>query len=120
MAKSEFVSNRYYTIAAKSTGRVLEVADFDLENAAQSSCGTAPRGESQQWKILDAGDGFYKLICRHSEKAIDITVGRHAGRAHGSTSGILSAQTTSCGRSSRPVTAITRSSPKSAESVWTS
>lgn len=56
MAKFEFVPNRYYTIAAKATGHVLEVADFDLENGGVIQLWDDVGTESQQWKIVAVED----------------------------------------------------------------
>ena len=59
MAKSEFVSNRYYNHRGQEHRPCLEVADFDLENGGAIQLWDNAEGESQQWKILDAGDGFH-------------------------------------------------------------
>ncbi|MEG1932757.1 MAG: RICIN domain-containing protein, partial [Pygmaiobacter sp.] len=69
--KANIVANKYYSILAKESGKALEVGDFNLENGGSVQIWDNAFAESQQWKIVEVEDGFYKIICRHSEKALD-------------------------------------------------
>ena len=60
MAKFEFVPNRYYTIAAKATGHVLEVGDSSLY--LLSDLGRAVTGE-----VLHVDSGYHTV----GMKAVD-------------------------------------------------
>ena len=79
-AKSNIVSNRYYKITAKQSGKVIEVEDFSQENGAVIQLWEDIGADSQQWKIVQMAGNDYKIVCKNSGKVMDtVTAGTENG-----------------------------------------
>ena len=104
MNEKKPVSNVCYQIAAKN-GRVLEVADFNTASGAAVQLWDNVKEDSQIWLLVEVAEGLYQLVPR---------------TAHGCTSGIISARTTSSGRWSRRRTAAGRYAPSCLAGCWIS
>ena len=113
MNEKKPVSNVCYQIAAKN-GRVLEVADFNTASGAAVQLWDNVKEDSQIWLLVEVAEGLYKLENKLTGKVL---VPR---TAHGCTSGIISARTTSSGRWSRRRTAAGRCAPSCLAGCWIS
>ena len=64
----------YYTIAAPN-GKVLEVANYNMENGAAIQLWDYAGHPWQQWTFVEAGEGEYRIQNRFTGKMIDLVVG---------------------------------------------
>ncbi|MFV0591010.1 MAG: RICIN domain-containing protein [Draconibacterium sp.] len=68
-AKSEAVeSGKTYVVVNRNSGKVLEVAEQSIDDGANIQQGEYESAESQQWKTIDAGEGYFKLVSLMSGK----------------------------------------------------
>lgn len=74
--KSEISADRYYTIVAKQSGKVLQ-ADEDGMVRIYHANGQ----EEQQWRFEPAGE-FYKIISKHTGQLLDIILAGSENGAH--------------------------------------
>ena len=77
IAQTVITAGKYYTINA-ANGKVVEVADYNIENGAKVQLWDDANAEWQQWGFVAAGDGVYRvknrftgspLRCSHSESS---------------------------------------------------
>lgn len=66
-------TNAYYTIRAKHSGKLLDVAGASSDNDANVHQWESWGSENQQWKFENAGDGYYFVKARHSGKVLDVS-----------------------------------------------
>ncbi len=64
-------ANTVYQIAA-ADGRVLEVADFSVENGASVQLWENANIDSQKWLLAEVGEGVYKLENKLTGKVLDV------------------------------------------------
>ncbi|SNR52383.1 RICIN domain-containing protein [Hymenobacter mucosus] len=60
----------YYRLLVQGSSKVMEVLGSSTSNGAAMDLWNYYSGNNQLWKIEDAGDGYYKLIAKHSHKAL--------------------------------------------------
>ena len=67
---------RKYYIAAKHSGKVLDVEDQSMDAGANVQQGTFTGSESQQWSIsLQGQNGYYNLVNVNSQLCLDVAAG---------------------------------------------
>jgi len=59
---------KYYYLTAKVSGKVLDVEASSTSNGGNIYQFTKSGQDNQQWKLEDAGNGYYYLIAKHSGK----------------------------------------------------
>ncbi|HEY5583698.1 MAG TPA: RICIN domain-containing protein [Ruminiclostridium sp.] len=65
-------SSSYYKIVNRTSGKVLDNGGTSNRGAQiQQWADNAANNTNQQWKIVDLGNGYYKLICRTSNMVMD-------------------------------------------------
>lgn len=62
-----------YTISTKE-GKHLEVGELSCENGGVIRIWTPTDGDAQKWKLMEAGDGYYRIVNVLSGKALDIAM----------------------------------------------
>lgn len=62
-----------YTISTKE-GNHLEVGELSCENGGVIRIWTPTDGDAQKWKLMEAGDGYYRIVNVLSGKALDIAM----------------------------------------------
>jgi hypothetical protein len=70
--------NTFYRIVAKHNGKVLFVdtsVNSGLDNQANVGITDWNGGNNQQWKIEALGDGYCRLMARHSGRMLDVNLG---------------------------------------------
>lgn len=72
---SNIVSGGIYTLAAKCSGKVLDVKDVSYDDGAKMQQWTNYSANNQRFRIDDMGGGYYKLTAVHSGKALDVPYG---------------------------------------------
>ena len=50
----------------------MEVADASTADNANVQQWDFTGGENQQWQLEDMGDGYYRLLARHSGKCLEV------------------------------------------------
>ncbi|MCR5886905.1 cellulase family glycosylhydrolase [Hymenobacter sp. J193] len=61
-----------YGISSKNGGKALEVAANATANGSQVQQGTWAGTNNQQWKLVDAGGGYVRIVNLNSNKSLDI------------------------------------------------
>jgi hypothetical protein len=61
-----------YKIVSKSSGKVLDVANFSLNNGGYLHQWDYVGGKNQQWQILPLSNGIYKIVSVASGRVIDV------------------------------------------------
>jgi len=74
-APTNIVSGGVYTLAAKCSGKVLDVTDASLSDGAKMQQWTNYTASNQQFRVELMGDGYYKLTAIHSGKVLDVPYG---------------------------------------------
>lgn len=62
----------WYVLVNRQSGKAMEVADWSTEDGGIVQQWDRNDGAWQQWRFLDAGDGYYRLQNRHSGKVLDL------------------------------------------------
>ena len=70
IAQTVITEGKYYTINA-ANGKVVEVADYNIENGAKIQLWDDANAEWQQWGFVAAGDGVYRVQNRFPGKMMD-------------------------------------------------
>ncbi len=60
-----------YTLRSACGNKMLDVSDVSSADGAKVWMWQATGAANQQWKLKDAGGGFYALLAQHSGKALD-------------------------------------------------
>ena len=74
MTQTVIEAGKFYTISA-ANGKVMEVADFNMDNGAKIQLWDNANVEWQQWGFVAAGDGVYRLKNRFTGKMLDLNMG---------------------------------------------
>ena len=74
IAQTVITEGKYYTINA-ANGKVVEVADYNIENGAKIQLWDDANAEWQQWGFVAAGDGVYRVQNRFTGKMMDLDMG---------------------------------------------
>ena len=85
IAQTVLTEGKFYTISA-ANGKVIEVADYNIDNGAKIQLMDNANFEWQQWNFVAAGDGVYRIQNRFTGKMMDLTWAASA-TAPASTSG---------------------------------
>jgi hypothetical protein len=64
--------SRVGTIAAKHSGKCMDVVAASMSNAAEVSQYTCGTGTNQRIALNDLGNGYYHLVAQHSGKCIEV------------------------------------------------
>ena len=62
-------------LAAKHSGKVLDVAEGNTEDGATIIQWSKSGGDNQKWQLKPAGDGYYYVVVQHSGKVLDVADG---------------------------------------------
>ncbi|MBC8059996.1 MAG: RICIN domain-containing protein [Clostridiaceae bacterium] len=65
------VNGAVYTLASKTSGKVLDVAGVSTADGAKMTQWTSTGGNNQKFRVDDMGNGYYKLTAIHSGKVLD-------------------------------------------------
>ena len=68
----ERLPNNAYKITSQRSGQVLEVDTYSFSNEAPIQQWVYDKLPSQEWVIIESGNGYYKFINKHSGKALDV------------------------------------------------
>ncbi len=71
-SSSSIVSGGVYTLAAKCSGKVLDVVDASTADGAKMQQWTNYTASNQQFRVDDMGSGYYRLTAVHSGKVLDV------------------------------------------------
>ena len=117
IAQTVLTEGKFYTISA-ANGKVVEVADYNIDNGAKIQLMDNANFEWQQWNFVAAGDGVYRIQNRFTGKMMDLDMGgvSDGTRVHQWEGAQHPA---SCGSWSLPTMAASRSSPTWPASCWT-
>ncbi|MFE9277341.1 RICIN domain-containing protein [Paenibacillus glucanolyticus] len=69
---SNVISDGIYTIAAKASGKVMDVVDVSTASGAKIQQWTNYVANNQRFRVESTGDGYYKLTAVHSGKVLDV------------------------------------------------
>ncbi len=67
-----FDPNAYYVIRNVAGNKVLDVSNNGCCNGAAIHIWTYEGLANQQWKIIDVGGGYYKIIAKSSGRGLDV------------------------------------------------
>jgi hypothetical protein len=67
-----FNPNVYYVIRNASTQKVMDVENAGCCNGYFVHQWTYEGRTNQQWRIVDVGGGYYKVVARHSGRVLDV------------------------------------------------
>ena len=73
-AQTVLTEGKFYTISA-ANGKVVEVADYNIDNGAKIQLWDNANAEWQQWNFVAAGDGVYRIQNRFTGKMLDLDMG---------------------------------------------
>ena len=74
IAQTVLTEGKFYTISA-ANGKVVEVADYNIDNGAKIQLMDNANFEWQQWNFVAAGDGVYRIQNRFTGKMMDLDMG---------------------------------------------
>ena len=74
IAQTVLTEGKFYTISA-ANGKVIEVADYNIDNGAKIQLMDNANFEWQQWNFVAAGDGVYRIQNRFTGKMMDLDMG---------------------------------------------
>ncbi|MBT9395582.1 RICIN domain-containing protein [Hymenobacter sp. NST-14] len=66
---------RLYRITSVNSGKVLDMAGLSTSNGGQAQQWTYGGTSNQQWKLVDSGSGYVRLVNLHSNKSLDLAQG---------------------------------------------
>lgn len=61
-----------YHITAKHSGRCLDVERAGVANGVQVIQFDCGEGDNQKWQFVSVSPGYYKILAKHSAKALDV------------------------------------------------
>ncbi|MFV2087513.1 family 43 glycosylhydrolase [Micromonospora sp. LOL_021] len=64
--------NIYYVLVNRHSGKALDVYDLATHDGAAINQYARNDGAWQQWRFLDAGNGYYRVQSRHSGKVLEL------------------------------------------------
>ncbi|MGW2515778.1 RICIN domain-containing protein [Streptomyces sp. NPDC001617] len=62
---------KWYVLVNRNSGKVLDDRAFATKDGAEVVQWSRHGGANQQWRFIDAGDGYYRLQNRNSGKVLD-------------------------------------------------
>lgn len=65
--------DRVFTISTQN-GKLLEVGELSCEDGGVIRIWSPTDGDAQKWKLMEAGDGYYRIVNVLSGKALDIAM----------------------------------------------
>ena len=74
VSQTVLTDGKFYTISA-ANGKVVEVADYNIDNGAKIQLWDNVNAEWQQWNFVAAGDGVYRIQNRFTGKMLDLDCG---------------------------------------------
>ena len=74
VSQTVLTEGKFYTISA-ANGKVVEVADYNIDNGAKIQLWDNVNAEWQQWNFVPAGDGVYRIQNRFTQKMLDLDCG---------------------------------------------
>ena len=74
IAQTVIAEDKFYTISA-ANGKVVEVADYNMDNGAKIQLWDNADKEWQQWGFVRAGEGVYRIKNRFTGKMLDLDRG---------------------------------------------
>ena len=74
ISQTVITEGKFYTISA-ANGKVVEVADYNIDNGAKIQLWDNANAEWQQWNFVAAGDGVYRIQNRFTAKMLDLDMG---------------------------------------------
>jgi hypothetical protein len=72
-AQAAVDTNTWYTIEARHSGLVMDIANASTQPGAALTQYTANNGPNQQFRFIDAGGGYYRIQARHSGLVLDVS-----------------------------------------------
>lgn len=66
------LANGTYTITARHSGQLLDVAENSTADGANVTQYTAQGSNNQKWLLTSTGDGYYTIKAVHSGKSLDV------------------------------------------------
>ena len=72
-AQAAVDTNTWYTIEARHSGLVMDIAGASTQPGAALIQNTRNDGASQQFRFIDAGGGYYRIQARHSGLVLDVS-----------------------------------------------
>jgi aryl-phospho-beta-D-glucosidase BglC (GH1 family) len=74
-------TSAWYVLESRHSGKVLDVSGASSSDGASMIQWSRSGNANQQWRFVEAGDGFYQLRARHSGKVVGIAQGSTANGA---------------------------------------
>ncbi|WP_158299943.1 RICIN domain-containing protein [Glycomyces paridis] len=71
-AQAAISTGTWYTVTSRLSGLVLDVEGASTATGAQLVQQTATGAASQQFRFIDAGNGYYRIQVRHSNLVLDV------------------------------------------------
>lgn len=72
-AQAAVDTDTWYTIEARHSGLVMDIASASTEPGADLTQYTSTGGANQQFRFIDAGSGYYQIQARHSGLVLDVS-----------------------------------------------
>ena len=66
---------RLYRITSVNSGKALDMAGLSTGNGGQAQQWTYGGGTNQQWKLVDSGSGYVRIVNLNSNKSLDLAQG---------------------------------------------
>ncbi|OWP61896.1 glucan endo-1,6-beta-glucosidase [Hymenobacter amundsenii] len=66
---------RTYRITSVNSGKALDMASMSTSNGGQAQQWTYGGSSNQQWKLVDSGSGYVRLVNLNSNKSLDLAQG---------------------------------------------
>lgn len=71
--KVTYLGDGWHKISAETdTTKVIDVSDASTNNGANAHLWSWLNADNQQWKFEDAGNGFVKIVAKHSGKCLEV------------------------------------------------
>ncbi|MEU6181781.1 RICIN domain-containing protein [Streptomyces coeruleorubidus] len=71
-SQAQPATDTWYVIQSRHSGKVLDIQSRSTENGAGLIQWSRSDSTNQQFRFLDAGNGFYRIQARHSGKVLDV------------------------------------------------
>ncbi|THV23633.1 hypothetical protein E9998_22670 [Glycomyces paridis] len=77
-----FEVGTWYNLESRHSGLVMGIRAASMDNGAEVVQWNSNGSYDQQFRFLDAGDGYYRIQTRHSNKVLDVASGSTADGAY--------------------------------------
>ncbi|MCH7231299.1 RICIN domain-containing protein [Glycomyces sp. L485] len=71
-ASAQVDTDAWYIIESRSSGLVLDIEGASTQTGAELVQWNRTDAESQQFRFIDAGDGYHRIQARHSNMVLDV------------------------------------------------